>query len=146
MIVPAWIGLFTTIVCALGMVKPGKHLLQLVMPFVGTASLGHLMNPLKHERCSHGQKKQKLDPHLADEKMRMISSKIGQQACSGNFMEVLLCESTGSRSVDVFDVFIMGESIFWMDPSGQPKVKEFGSDEWKNVPQMRRDFKHLGKT
>jgi len=111
--------------------------------------LEHLMNPLKHERCSAGQKKQNLQPHhchLVEEKMKTISSELGQQTHSRNFMEVLLCESMGSRSVDVFDVFILGESIFWMHPSGQPMVKEFGSNEWKNVPQMERDFKYIRET
>ena len=128
------------------MVKPGKHLLQLVMPFVGTASLEHLVDPLKHERCSQRQELDAHGCHLVEEKMKTISSKLGQQTHSQNFMEVLLCESMGSRSLQVFDVFIEGESIFWMCPTSQPMVKEFRSIKWKNMPQMKHVFKHLQET
>ena len=51
------LGVFTTMVCALGMVKPGVHLLQFALPFKKTALLRHLIDPIEQDIREHLQSK-----------------------------------------------------------------------------------------
>ena len=57
-------------------------------------------------------------------------------------IEALLCESFGTRELKKFDVFIRGQTLFWLDENGQPWMKEYGPDKdwikvkrcWKQSP------------
>ena len=89
------LGVFTTMVCALGMVKPGAHLLQFILPFEKTALLRHLINPTKCKTSDSTSSQCVKDDEWTqiDGMMSMLSAELKFPQCSRNLMEVILCES-----------------------------------------------------
>ena len=139
-------GVFTTMVCALGMVKPGAHLLQFRLPFEKTASLRHLINPTEYETSDNTSSQRVRDDEWTqiDGMMSMLSAELKFPQYSRNLMEVILCESFGSRYLHKCDVFIHGECLFMMNKRGQPMMKKFGPlEKWKPVPTWKKKFRFL---
>jgi len=120
------LGVFTTIVCALGMVKPGVHLMQFILPFEKTASLRHLINPTEYETSDNTYSQCVKDDEWTqiDGMMSMLSAELKFPQYSRNLMEVILCESFGSRYLHKRDVFI---PVDWFVSSTKPVSPIFTS-------------------
>ena len=132
--------------CALGMVKPGAHLLQFILPFEKTASLRHLINPTEYETSDSTSSQCVKDDEWThiEGMMSMLSTELEFPQYSRNLMEVILCESFGSRYLNKRDVFIHGECLFMMNKRGQPMMKKFGPfEEWKLLPTLEKKFRFL---
>jgi len=133
------LSIFTTFICGLGIVKPGFHLHQIIIPAQNTAAIKHLKFPFSHANggsTTGGKIEQDVDWE-----MEVVSQSLGFDKYRRGQIEILLCESTQGRDLRRKDVFRKGQSLFWMDGNGQVLVKEYGRQSiWVPIEVKKEDL------
>ena len=118
------LSIFTTLICTLGIVKPGRHLHQVIIPIDGSSATKHLINPNPSDSNNGDVHIQKGD---YDHAMETISSEMGWHEYNRSKVEIHLCESQPGRCLVTKDVFRRGQAIFDLSDIGVPVRKEYGS-------------------
>ena len=118
------LSIFTTLICTLGIVKPGRHLHQVIIPIDGSSATKHLINPNPSDSNNGDVHIQKGD---YDHAMETISSEMGWHEYNRSKVEIHLCESQPGRCLVTKDVFRRGQAIFDLSEIGVPVRKEYGS-------------------
>ena len=152
------LSVFTSLICGLGIVNPGPHLHQFILPCENTAAFHHLTNPQMCEinddyanSCivngitgtKRGQLVNETDFDLT---MKAISSEMGHRIYRRSYIEILLCESRPGRVLDKKDVFKRGQCIFHLSDDGIPMMKPYGyHGAWIPIRPMNRKFKLVNK-
>jgi hypothetical protein len=146
------LGIFTTIVTGTGLLRPGRHLKNLMYPVRGAASFRHLTFPsadvMSEEnavaiaegdsgtRSIHiNNSKDCIDVGYHDRAMVYLSAAVGCEQYVRDEMECLLCESHPSRNLtQCRDWFKRGQNIYDCTSEGVVVERSFGSKtEWKVV-------------
>ncbi len=118
-------SVFLTICSGSGMLKEGKHLMQLIVPCKNMASHKHIM-----KASYHGHNIQRRDNSIQnndmDDVLIQLASELKQKFPLRTVLEVLLCESNPTRFLNLKDTFIVGGIIFDMDDNGRILFREYG--------------------
>ena len=129
------LSVFTTYASALGIVKPGKHLHQVIIPTKTMASRHHLTTPLKADSNNSKAKKKHVETCTElDEQCRYLSKSMGFKRYRRDLIEVYLCESKPCRELNIKDIFIKGQRLFLISDDGVAMVKAYGKgNDWVPV-------------
>ena len=148
------LGIFTTIITGTGLLKPGRHLKNLMYPVRGAASFNHLTFPSSDLMSAdnavaivegkdtttgtlHSNKKRDdcIDVNYHDQAMMYLSTAVGCEVYVRDEIECLLCESHPSRNLtQCRDWFKRGQTIYDCTTEGVVMERSFGSKtEWKVV-------------
>jgi len=146
------LGIFTTIVTGTGLLKPGRHLKNLMYPVRGAASFRHLTFPssdlMSDEHAvaiaegggSNGisqinNNSDSIDISSHDRAMMYLSTAVGCEVYVRDEMECLLCESHPSRNLtQCRDWFKRGQNIYDCTSEGVVMERSFGNKtKWKVV-------------
>ena len=132
------LGLFTTYVSALGIVRPGRHLHQVFVPTASAASTHHLTQPSTNNRTVLASRRRD-SCTILDEEMKYVSHEMSWARYRRDLVEVYLCESMPGRELNRRDVFIQGQRIFHLTELGIAVVKNYGKgNDWLPVEAPRR--------
>ena len=157
------LSVFTTLVSALGIAKPGPHLHQFIFPTVNTAAFTHLKNPRNGQvefvmtDVNNDMAKDRLNTlddgmlkgikfgQVIDPYMREISGMMNWRYYRRDRVEIFLCESRPCRYLNKKDVFKRGQLLFWLSNEGTPMYKKYGPNNcWVPIDLPNRNqFKFL---
>ena len=125
------LSLFTNLISALQIVKPGKHLHQFFLPCDGTAALHHLNNPYVnhfHDLQKHQMNLTAEESSTVNNLMQMVSTEMRWPWFRRNKVEVYLCESMSGRCLNKKDLFFNKQSIFFLPNEGHSCFRKFGKN------------------
>jgi len=141
------LGVFTTLVSGLGILQPGEHVHQFIIPTPGTASSNHILSPADvADDVIDGEGESLPEESLPDETLRdgtsvsCLDKDNMMEYVAGEFrwgyrrdvVETTLCESVPGRCLDKQDVFRKNEHIFWLR-KGIPMYKKYNGRRWLMV-------------
>jgi hypothetical protein len=129
------LGVFTTLVGGLGILQPGEHIHQFIIPTPGTASCNHILSP--GSVSDIGKEGEGDNPQGPEGGVSCMSKDNMMDYIAGEFkwgyrrdlIETVLCESVPGRCLDKQDVFRKGEHIFWLS-EGVALYKKYGGSRW----------------
>ena len=123
------LSLFTTFASGIGLVKPGVHLHQMIIPLPNMGSLHHLAVPggenVSPQCLQKAGEELFKNPPKMEFAMEWLSNEMKWACHCRDRVEARLCESRQQSNTQ--DDFIFGQDIFNLDKHGRPVTKKFGS-------------------
>ena len=153
------LSIFTTLISALMIPKPGPHLHQFMLPCENTASFNHLRDPfmsnidedeaasLLYSMSTDAEQTDKMNegqipPEDFDSFMRELSSTMNWESYKRNQVENHLCEAHPCRSLNKVELYKKKENIHDLNETGTGVMKKYGSlKQWIPIEPPNRDLK-----
>jgi hypothetical protein len=154
------LGLFTTILSGSGLLRPGRHLKNLMYPVKGSASFKHLSRPTpdtmsleKATALTQNTSNESItnddDGYVPEEHhdifMQYLSAELGCYQYVRDEMECILCESHPMRSLNCRDWFRKGMTLYDLNIDGEAFERPYGKEScWTQLPEIQSyEFAYL---